>query len=177
MVHAFRTGLRHFVDEIKSDRTRLERVYESAQKILRFSSQAEIEGIFVDYQQALSEIKAGRKRSHWMWYIFPQFDGLGFSTTSKRYSIKSIAEAEAYLNHPVLGARLTECAEATLGVDRMSAHAMFGSPDDMKLGSCATLFAYISPAGSVFDRMLDRFFEGERDRKTLRLLGIVPEDK
>ncbi len=136
-----------------------------------------VEAQKVNYQRALSEIKAGRKRSHWMWYIFPQFDGLGFSTTSKRYSIKSIAEAEAYLSHPVLGARLTECAEAALGVDRTSAHAILGSPDDMKLRSCATLFAGMSPTGSVFDRMLDRFFEGERDRKTLRLLSIVPEDK
>ena len=86
-----------------------------------------------DYERALSEVKSGRKRSHWMWYIFPQFDGLGFSATSRRYSIKSVAEAKAYLNHPVLGSRLTECAETTLSVEERSAYEIFGFPDDMKL--------------------------------------------
>src|SRR4030081_1686045 len=85
-----------------------------------------------DYQRALSEVRAGRKRSHWMWYVFPQFDGLGFSTTSRRYSIKSVAEAEAYLSHPLLGPRLTECVEAALRVEGRSAYEVFGSPDDMK---------------------------------------------
>jgi uncharacterized protein (DUF1810 family) len=123
------------------------------------------------YEQALSEIKNGQKRSHWMWFIFPQFNGLGFSSTSRTYSIKSLAESRAYLNHPVLGARLIECAEAALGVGERSANQIFGSPDDQKLKSCATLFASISPAGSVFDQLLDRFFQGERDSKTLRLLN------
>jgi uncharacterized protein (DUF1810 family) len=130
-----------------------------------------------DYEQALSEIRSGRKRSHWMWYIFPQFDGLGFSSTSQRYSIKSVAEAEAYLGHPVLGPRLRECAEAVLRVEGRSAFEIFGSPDDMKLRSCATLFACVSPGGSVFDRLLGKYFQGERDGKTLRLLGITPEVK
>lgn len=125
-----------------------------------------------DYERALSEIRNGRKRSHWMWYIFPQLDGLGFSQTSKRYSIKSIAEAKAYLNHPVLGPRLIECIEATLSIEGRSAYEIFGSPDDMKLKSCATLFAYVSSPGSVFDRLLDRFFQGDRDRKTLSLLNL-----
>ena len=116
-----------------------------------------------DYEQALSEIKSGRKCSHWMWYIFPQFEGLGFSAISKEYSIKSVAEAEAYLSHPVLGPRLTECTEAALSVRGRSAYDIFGSPDDLKLRSCATLFACVSPAGSVFDRLLDQFFQGERD--------------
>lgn len=124
-----------------------------------------------DYQRALSEIKSGRKRSHWMWYIFPQYEGLGFSSTSRRYSIKSIAEAKAYLDHPVLGQRLLEAAEAALSVEGKSAYEIFGSPDDMKLCSCATLFAHVSPAGSVFDRLLDRYYQGERDGKTLKLLG------
>src|SRR5687768_14017518 len=84
-----------------------------------------------DYVQALTEIRSGRKRSHWMWYIFPQFDGLGFSSTSRHYAIKSIAEAEAYLNHPVLGPRLAECAEAVLAIKGRSALEIFGSPDDM----------------------------------------------
>jgi uncharacterized protein (DUF1810 family) len=130
-----------------------------------------------DYERALAEIRSGRKRSHWMWYIFPQFEGLGFSSTSKRYSIKSVAEAEAYLGHPVLGPRLMECAEAVLRVEGRSAFEVFGSPDDVKLRSCATLFACVLPPGSVFDRLLGKYFRGERDGKTLRLLGIAPDGK
>jgi uncharacterized protein (DUF1810 family) len=127
-----------------------------------------------NYERALAEITAGRKRSHWMWYVFPQFDGLGFSPTSRRYSIKSVAEARAYLAHPVLGPRLTECAEAALRVEGRSALEVFGSPDDMKLRSCATLFAHVSPAGSVFERLLDRYFAGQRDDRTLRLIAAAP---
>ncbi len=123
-----------------------------------------------DYGQALSEIRSGRKQSHWMWYIFPQFDGLGFSPTSRRYAIRSATEAEAYLRHPVLGPRLVEIAEATAGIDGRSAFEVFGSPDDLKLRSCATLFAKVSPAGSVFERLLARYFDGEPDGETLRLL-------
>ncbi len=129
-----------------------------------------------DFQQALSEIKGGRKRSHWIWYIFPQFDGLGFSSTSKLYSIKSLAEAKAYLSHSVLGPRLLECAEAALHVEGRSAHDIFGFPDDLKLRSSATLFAQVSPAGSVFHRLLDKYFDGEPDAKTLRLLGVASKD-
>jgi uncharacterized protein (DUF1810 family) len=125
-----------------------------------------------DYARALGEIRGGRKRSHWMWYVFPQLDGLGSSLTSKRYAIKNLAEAEAYLAHPVLGPRLRECAEAALGVEGRSASEIFGSPDDVKLRSCATLFACVSPAGSVFERLLDKYYRGERDGKTLRLLGM-----
>jgi uncharacterized protein (DUF1810 family) len=125
-----------------------------------------------DYEQALSEIRKGRKQSHWMWYVFPQFDGLGFSSTSRRYSIKSVEEADAYLRHPVLGPRLLACVEAVLSVEGRSAFEIFGSPDDLKLRSCATLFACVSPGGSVFHRLLDKYFKGERDAKTLRLLGI-----
>jgi uncharacterized protein (DUF1810 family) len=128
-----------------------------------------------DYERALSEVKAGRKRSHWMWYIFPQFAGLGFSSTSERYAIKSVAEAKAYLAHPVLGPRLVECAEAVLGIEGRSALEVFGSPDDLKLRSCATLFANVSPAESVFERLLDRYYQGERDSQTLRLLEIAPD--
>jgi uncharacterized protein (DUF1810 family) len=123
------------------------------------------------YQQALREIRAGRKQSHWMWYVFPQFDGLGFSSTSRFYSIKSISEAEAYLAHSLLGPRLIECANAALAVNGRTALEIFGSPDDMKLKSSATLFASVSPAGSVFDRLLDNYYHGSRDEKTLRLLG------
>jgi uncharacterized protein (DUF1810 family) len=130
-----------------------------------------------DYERALAEVRGGRKRSHWMWYIFPQYDGLGFSPTSRRYAIKSVAEARAYLSHPVLGPRLVECAEAALGVEGRSASEVFGSPDDLKLRSCATLFASVSPAGSVFERLLDKYFRGERDAQTLRLLGVGPGGK
>jgi uncharacterized protein (DUF1810 family) len=127
------------------------------------------------FQQSLGEIKSGKKCTHWMWYIFPQIDGLAFSATSKHYAIKSIEEAKAYLDHPVLGPRLRECAEAVLHVEGRSATEIFGSPDDMKLRSCATLFACVSPPGSVFERLLDKYYRGERDQKTLQLLGIDSE--
>jgi uncharacterized protein (DUF1810 family) len=126
------------------------------------------------YDQALSELRAGRKRSHWMWYVFPQLEGLGWSPTSRRYAIRSLAEAEAYLQHPVLGRRLTECCEAVLAIPGRSAHEIFGSPDDMKLRSCATLFARVSAAGSVFEALLGKFFQGAPDPETLRLLGDDP---
>lgn len=124
-----------------------------------------------DYDRALSEIGSGRKRSHWMWCIFPQYAGLGFSSISQRYAIKSVQEAEAYLKHPILGPRLVECATAALGVDGLSASEIFGSPDDMKLRSSATLFAHVSPLGSVFSQLLEKFFHGEPDKRTLDLIG------
>lgn len=128
-----------------------------------------------DHERALAEVRAGRKRTHWMWYVFPQLDGLGSSDMARRYAIKSRAEAEAYLNHPVLGPRLVECAEAALAVEGRSALEVFGSPDDLKLRSCATLFAAVSPPGSVFERLLEKYYGGRRDEKTLRLLGAAPE--
>ncbi len=124
------------------------------------------------YSRALAEIKDGRKTSHWMWYIFPQIVGLGFSSMSVHYAIKNLDEARAYLAHPVLGSRLVECAEAAVGVKGRSAHEIFGSIDAMKLKSCATLFACASPAGSPFHRLLDKFFAGEPDVKTLSLLNV-----
>jgi uncharacterized protein (DUF1810 family) len=123
------------------------------------------------YDTALAEVRAGRKRSHWMWYVLPQLDGLGSSPPARLYAIKSAAEAAAYLAHPVLGPRLVAVAEAALGVEGKSAAEVFGSPDDLKLRSCATLFAHVSPAGSVFHRLLDRYFPGGPDAATLRLLG------
>jgi uncharacterized protein (DUF1810 family) len=110
-----------------------------------------------------------------MWYIFPQIDGLAFSSTSKRYSIKSVEEAKAYLDHPILGPRLLECTEAVIYIEGRSATEIFGSPDDLKLRSCATLFAYVLPPGSVFDRLLNKYYRGGRDEKTLQLLDIVPD--
>jgi len=128
------------------------------------------------YDEALAELRGARKYSHWMWFIFPQFDGLGFSDMSRRYAIKSLAEARAYLNHPVLGPRLVECAEAAVAIPRRSAAEVFGCPDDLKLRSCATLFASISPPGSVFERLLDRYFQGQRDEQTLRLLSAAKDE-
>lgn len=128
-----------------------------------------------DYETALAQIKDGRKRSHWMWYIFPQFDGLGFSATSKHYAIKSIAQAQGYLCDEVLGPRLTQCAQAVLAVKGRSALEIFGAPDDMKLKSCATLFAQVSLPGSVFEQILDQYYQGERDLKTLGLIEQATE--
>jgi uncharacterized protein (DUF1810 family) len=125
-----------------------------------------------DYDPALAEISAGRKRSHWMWYIFPQLDGLAFSSTSKYYAIKGLDEARAYLAHPVLGPRLVACAEAALAVEGRSATAIFGSPDDLKLRSSSTLFSRVSEPGSVFHRVLDKYYQGKPDERTLRLLGL-----
>ena len=124
-----------------------------------------------DYEQALTEIRAGRKRSHWMWYVFPQIDGLACSEMSRHYSIKSVEEARAYLDHPVLGPRLLACAEAVVANEGRTATGIFGSPDDLKLRSCATLFASVSPANSVFHRLLAKYYPGNPDTATLRLLG------
>jgi len=123
-----------------------------------------------DYATALAEIRGGRKRSHWMWFVFPQFEGLGESAMSRRYAIKSLDEARAYLAHPVLGHRLVECAEAALQIEGRSAGDIFGSPDDLKLRSSATLFATISPKGSVFHRLLDSYFDGRGDELTSGLI-------
>jgi uncharacterized protein (DUF1810 family) len=127
----------------------------------------------VNYADALSELGAGRKRTHWMWYVFPQVAGLGNSPMSVRYAIRNEDEARAYLDHPVLGRRLIECAEAVLALDSRSAHDIFGSPDDLKLRSCATLFAHVSPPGSVFERLLDKYYSSEHDPRTLSLLKNV----
>jgi uncharacterized protein (DUF1810 family) len=122
------------------------------------------------YPRALAELKLGRKRSHWMWFIFPQIDGLGYSSTARFYAIKSKDEAKAYLDHPLLGKRLMECAEALLKSEGKSAAEIFGHPDDLKLRSSVTLFASASAADSVFSRVLDHYFGGEPDRRTLELL-------
>ena len=122
------------------------------------------------FDQALSEVSSGRKQTHWMWFIFPQLEGLGSSWNSVRYSISGIREAEAYLAHPVLGPRLVKCAAAALRHDGLTASMIFGHPDDMKFRSSATLFARVSPAGSVFHRIIDTFFQGQPDETTLRRL-------
>ncbi len=125
-----------------------------------------------NYPQALAELRRGRKQSHWMWYVFPQLEGLGASPTAQRYAISSLAEASAYLRHPVLGPRLVECADALLGLETRSAHEIFGWPDELKLRSSVTLFARVAPPDSVFSRVLDAYFNGEADAGTLQLLAM-----
>ena len=125
------------------------------------------------YGNVLSELRTGRKTSHWMWFIFPQLAGLGTSETSRFYAIRNVDEANAYLRHPTLGPRLIECTEAVLSIHGPSAADIFGSTDEMKLKSCMTLFASISSAGSAFERVLDFYFDGERDSRTLQLLEAV----
>jgi len=122
------------------------------------------------YDNVLAELRNGQKRTHWMWYIFPQIDGLGHSATSKHYAIKSIEEARQYLNHPVLGKRLLECAEAVSIIEGRSISEILAYPDNLKLKSSMTLFAYVAAPYSVFVRILDKYFNGEQDTLTLQLL-------
>ena len=129
-----------------------------------------------DYARALSEIRSGCKRSHWMWYIFPQIQGLGFSSTAQYYAIRDLEEAKAYLQHPVLGPHLVEISEALLTLDTDDAGAVMGYPDNLKLHSCMTLFelaAYdlASPEAPVFSRVQEKYFAGHQDRRTRELLG------
>jgi uncharacterized protein (DUF1810 family) len=126
------------------------------------------------YENALAELQRWRKESHWMWFMFPQIDGLGGSTTSKRYAIKGRSEAEAYLEHPTLGPRLLSCCRAVLATHGLSASDIFGHPDDVKLKSSMTLFACISAPESVFSKVLNKFFAGQMDQKTVELLKLHP---
>jgi uncharacterized protein (DUF1810 family) len=123
------------------------------------------------YDTALAEIRSGRKRSHWMWFIFPQLAGLGRSSTAVYYAIRDIEEAREYLSHPILGPRLIECAEAALSVEGRSALEIFGSTDELKLRSSATLFSRVSAPDSVFHRILDQYYSSEPDLRTLELLS------
>ncbi len=122
------------------------------------------------YERALAELRGGQKRTHWMWFIFPQIDGLGYSPTAKRYAIKSREEAREYLNHPVLGKRLLECTEAVVALKGGSVSEIFGYPDDVKFTSSMTLFENIAGSGGVFSLAIERYCHGERDAATLRLL-------
>lgn len=121
------------------------------------------------YAQVRAELAAGRKASHWMWFVFPQLKGLGFSAMAQHYGIASIAEAQAYWEHPVLGARLAECTELVLAVAGRSVHEIFGSPDDLKFRSCMTLFAHATGA-PVFTQALAKYFGGEADPRTVERL-------
>ena len=119
------------------------------------------------YEQACAELRAGRKRSHWMWFVFPQIQGLGSSPTAVRYAISGMEEARAYLEHPVLGPRLRECAGIVVGVEGRSVEEIFGYPDDLKFHSSMTLFAKASEEAGVFGEALEKYFGGEMDQGTL----------
>ncbi|MGD0762257.1 MAG: DUF1810 domain-containing protein [Roseiarcus sp.] len=119
------------------------------------------------FDQACAELRAGAKRGHWMWFVFPQIEGLGASETARRFAISCRAEAEAYLRHPVLGPRLRECAELVIGVNGRSAREIFGHPDDLKFHSSITLFASVAEDGAVFEDALQKYFAGRRDRLTM----------
>ncbi len=125
------------------------------------------------YDTALAELEAGRKRSHWMWYIFPQIEGLGVSQTSAFYAISGKEEAMAYLAHPVLGPRLVECTRATLPHAENGANALFDHPDDLKFQSSISLFSRAKPADPVFHQALDAFFGGVACQRTLETLRIA----
>jgi len=124
-----------------------------------------------DYAIALAEIKEGRKRGHWMWYIFPQIKGLGFSSTSQHYAIAGLKEAEAYLRHPVLGQRLIGICQALIALQENNATKILGSPDDLKLRSSVTLFEAVPDSDPVFQQVLDKYFQGKRDTATLTLFN------
>ncbi|GGJ06561.1 hypothetical protein GCM10008995_15570 [Halobellus salinus] len=131
---------------------------------------------FVDAQepvmsQVKDELRAERKRSHWMWFIFPQVEGLGSSRMARRYAVASRGEADAYLRHPVLGPRLRECTELANGIDARSATEVFGSPDDRKFRSSMTLFEAVADDPAPFETALERYYGGDRDEKTLQFLG------
>jgi uncharacterized protein (DUF1810 family) len=122
------------------------------------------------YQRAIEEIQSGRKESHWMWFIFPQIAGLGSSSTARYFAIKDIDEAQAYLAHPILGARLIECCEAILSINGKTAHDILGSPDDLKLRSSMTLFAALPGAPLAFSQVLAKYYQSRPDPKTIELL-------
>lgn len=123
-----------------------------------------------DYPKALEEIKAGRKKTHWIWYIFPQLKGLGTSYNSQYFGIENAEEAECYLSHPVIGSRLREISSALLSLNDSDPVNVMGEIDSMKLHSSMTLFASISENDSVFHKVLDKFFDGKMDSKTLEIL-------
>ena len=122
------------------------------------------------YEQVCEELRAGRKRSHWMWFIFPQIAGLGHSETARFYAIQSIDEAKAYLEHPVLGSRLLECTSLVMLVSGKSIHDILGSPDDMKFRSCMTLFARAGADNKPFEDAIEKYFGGRHDPRTLERL-------
>jgi uncharacterized protein (DUF1810 family) len=128
------------------------------------------------YERVRGELTHGRKRSHWMWFIFPQLKGLGYSPTSLKYGIDSLEQAQRYVAHGILGPRLTVCTERVLQVQNRTASEIFGYPDDLKLRSSLTLFSLCCPPPSVFAQALDKYFSGEPDPKTLQILKLSIEE-
>ena len=126
------------------------------------------------YGRVVAELEEGRKQTHWMWFVFPQIEGLGHSPMAQTYAIGSIDEARAYLDHPVLGPRLAACTDLVLQCEGIPLHTIFGSPDDRKFHSSMTLFALASRGPSIFNAALDRYFEGRMDPKTLAILNCEP---
>ncbi|HET9898861.1 MAG TPA: DUF1810 domain-containing protein [Streptosporangiaceae bacterium] len=126
------------------------------------------------FDRALAELRAGHKTGHWIWFVFPQLEGLGQSHMSRTYAIRSLAEARAYLRHPVLGPRLAQCAEALVQLEAHNAERVFGPIDAVKLRSCMTLFGHAAEAGSIFRQVLDLFFDGRPDPLTERALAAGP---
>ncbi|MET4137920.1 DUF1810 domain-containing protein [Pedobacter sp. UYP1] len=124
------------------------------------------------FQTALGEIQNGKKITHWMWYIFPQIQGLGFTENSKYYGIKDLQEATEFLQHRVLGPRLILTCNTLLSLETNDAHQVFSSPDDLKLKSCMTLFSEIPDSNPVFDKVLKKFFNGLKDHITLKILNL-----
>lgn len=124
------------------------------------------------YETALREITGGRKASHWMWFIFPQLSGLGRSPMAQHYGLASLEEARAYLDHPLLSTRLRQCIEALCHLQHLSAHDIFGSPDDMKFHSSMTLFARAAPGEPAFRTALEKYFGGREDARSLELMGV-----
>jgi uncharacterized protein (DUF1810 family) len=122
------------------------------------------------YDRVRGELKSGRKQTHWMWFIFPQIAGLGHSAMAQRYAISSLREAQAYLDHAILGPRLRECTRLLTGVEGRSAREILGPPDDMKFRSCLTLFAHAAPDEQIFRDALDKYFNGDFDRSTVERL-------
>jgi uncharacterized protein (DUF1810 family) len=129
-----------------------------------------IEAQAKSYPAAFTEISSGRKRTHWMWYIFPQVKGLGFSQTSKYYAIEDINEAAEFLKHPVLGGRLINISKELLKLATNNATNIFGGPDDLKLKSSMTLFSCVPDSDPVFQQVLDKFFDGTKDENTLKII-------
>lgn len=125
----------------------------------------------VNCEDALREMRCGRKQTHWMWYIFPQLRGLGRSAMSMRYGLDGLEEARAYLAHPVLGPRLLECCESVLKADSNDPWEVFGSPDNLKFCSCLTLFALAAPSVPIFEQLLDKFYGGQKDLRTIQILS------
>ena len=122
------------------------------------------------YSDAYEEVSSGKKRSHWMWYIFPQIVGLGMTATSRKYSIKSLDEAKAYYEHPYLGKNLRDISRALLVLNTNDSYEVFGSPDCLKLRSCMTLFSEAVPSDDVFQKVLDKFYGGQKDKRTLKII-------